>query len=267
VEYEDEVLGVITLTAARGQPILPGDEMLVEQLASGMGLALRNIRLSDDLRRHVDALTRSRQRLLTAQDEARRHLEIEVRDGPQNRLLDLKREMIDARDDADRQGIAEVTSILDSIIAETEQTVDSLGDFGRGVYPALLETQGPAAAITSKVENLPIAATVHARGVGRHDRTIEATVYFCVLEALQNVVKHAAARSVHVELREDEGSVFFAVTDDGVGFEPRGVVGGSGLANLADRLDTLDGELEVESSPGSGTTIRGRIPLRLGVPA
>jgi signal transduction histidine kinase len=267
VTYQDELLGVITLSAARGHTLQTADEILVEQVASGMGLALRNIRLSDDLRHYVDALARSRQRLLTAQDEARRRLEGDIHAGPQNRLVGLQGEIGDVRKAARDLALDEVTSMLDAVTVETKQTVDSLGDFARGLYPALLETAGPVAAIASQVENLPIPATIHARGVGRHDRIVEATVYFCVLEALQNVVKHARATSVHVAFREDAGSLVFEVSDDGVGFDPTTVDYGSGLANLADRLDTLGGELQVESSPDSGTTVMGRIPLRMGVPA
>jgi signal transduction histidine kinase len=267
VRYEDELLGVITLSASRGHTLQPDDEILVGQVASGMGLALRNIRLSDHLRRYVDALARSRQRILTAQDEARRRLEGEIHAGPQHRLVSLEREMRDVRNDARDLALDEVASMLDAVIVETGQTVDSLGDFARGVYPSLLETEGPVAAITAQVANFPIPATIHARGVGRHDRSIEATVYFCVLEALQNVVKHAQATSVHVEFREGDGSLLFEVSDDGAGFDPTTIDHGSGLANLADRLDTLGGELLVESAPGSGTTVRGRVPLRIEVPA
>jgi signal transduction histidine kinase len=175
--------------------------------------------------------------------------------------------MRDVRNDARDLALDEVASMLDAVIVETGQTVDSLGDFARGVYPSLLETEGPVAAITAQVANFPIPATIHARGVGRHDRSIEATVYFCVLEALQNVVKHAQATSVHVEFREGDGSLLFEVSDDGAGFDPTTIDHGSGLANLADRLDTLGGELLVESAPGSGTTVRGRVPLRIEVPA
>ena len=116
--------------------------------------------------------------------------------------------------------------------------------------------------MTSQVRKLPIQVTIHAVGVGRHERPIEAAVYFCVLEALQNVVKHAQASSAHVVLHETESALMFEVSDDGIGFDTTTVISGSGLVNLADRLDALDGTLEVTSAPGMGTTIQGRIPSR-----
>ncbi len=263
VVHDGEPLGALTLTAARGQSLLPTDEKLLEQVASGMGLALRNIRLGEDLRDRVEALHRSRRRLVTVQDETRRHLERQLHDGVQQRLVGLKVRLGLARRGAEASGIGEVAELLGQVAADTDQAIDALRDFARGIYPPLLEAEGPAAALSSQVLKLPIAVTVHAAGVGRHPRPVEAAVYFCVLEALQNVVKHAGATSAHVVIRESDRAVTFEVSDDGKGFDPGEVASGSGLANLNYRLDALDGELRVDSAPGRGTTVRGSIPVPL----
>ena len=97
-------------------------------------------------------------------------------------------------------------------------------------------------------------------GIGRYDQQVEATVYFCALEALQNVAKYAEATSAVVRLEEADGWLTFQIRDDGRGFEP-GSARGSGLQGMADRLDAIGGRLEVESRPGAGTLIRGLIPL------
>ena len=85
-------------------------------------------------------------------------------------------------------------------------------------------------------------------------------MYFCTLEALQNVAKYAGASSARVVLGEAEGSLTFAVIDDGAGFDPQMVGRGAGLTNMRDRLEALGGRLEIRSAPGAGTTVAGTIP-------
>jgi signal transduction histidine kinase len=86
-------------------------------------------------------------------------------------------------------------------------------------------------------------------------------VYFCCLEALQNVAKYADASSIRVTLRTEDAQLIFEVTDDGRGFEATTTPLGSGLQNMADRLAALGGSIEVQSKPGAGTSVWGRIPL------
>jgi signal transduction histidine kinase len=85
-------------------------------------------------------------------------------------------------------------------------------------------------------------------------------VYFCTLEALQNVAKYAGASRAEVRLREEDGTLVFEVEDDGAGFNPEARGYGTGLQGMADRLAALGGELRIESAPGRGTTVRGTVP-------
>jgi signal transduction histidine kinase len=96
---------------------------------------------------------------------------------------------------------------------------------------------------------------------------VEAAVYFCVLEALQNVAKYAEATQVVVRLSGSNGELTFEVSDDGQGFDPVNTRSGSGLTNMSDRLSALGGELSVRSSPGEGTTVHGRVPATEADPA
>ncbi|HZB78404.1 MAG TPA: ATP-binding protein, partial [Actinomycetota bacterium] len=97
--------------------------------------------------------------------------------------------------------------------------------------------------------------------VGRYPADVEATVYFCTLEALQNVAKYAAADRTMIRLSQSNGSLIFEVVDDGQGFDPDQVTVGSGLQGMADRLAAVGGSLEVRSAPGRGTTVAGRVPV------
>jgi signal transduction histidine kinase len=102
---------------------------------------------------------------------------------------------------------------------------------------------------------------VKAVGVQRYPQDVEATVYFCVLEALQNVQKYAAATCVIVRLQATRDILSFEVTDDGAGFDTATARTGTGLTNMGDRLDALGGTVMVTSRPGAGTSVRGDLPV------
>lgn len=102
--------------------------------------------------------------------------------------------------------------------------------------------------------------TVEAQGIGRYDQGVEAAVYFCCLEALQNIAKYANATAAEICLRGGPDSVSFTVTDDGAGFDSAATPMGAGLVNMKDRVDALGGTVELHSEPGRGTTLRGAIP-------
>jgi signal transduction histidine kinase len=101
----------------------------------------------------------------------------------------------------------------------------------------------------------------------RYPQETEAALYFCTLEALQNVQKYAVASAVTVRLRADEKQLLVEVTDDGRGFDMAAVSRGAGLTNMEDRLEALGGTLLIETSPGHGTTLRATVPVPLIVMA
>ncbi len=116
-------------------------------------------------------------------------------------------------------------------------------------------------ALTSHARKVPVPVSVEAPGIGRYPKEVEAAVYFCCLEALQNTVKYAEASSVVVQIEQSDGTLTFSVTDDGRGFDPAQVGRGTGCRNMADRLEALDGRLDIDSTVGVGTRIVGTIPV------
>jgi signal transduction histidine kinase len=151
--------------------------------------------------------------------------------------------------------------MLEDVRNETQITLDDLRDLARGIYPPLLADKGLAAALEAQARKSPMPVDVSPDGIRRYPQDVEAAVYFCVLEALQNAAKYAGASRTSVELGERDGWLTFKVVDDGTGFDPSSVARGSGLQGIADRLSALDGKVEVRSAMGEGTAIVGRVPV------
>jgi signal transduction histidine kinase len=150
------------------------------------------------------------------------------------------------------------------LIAQTEQqaadALEELRELARGIYPPLLADLGLRAALEAQARKAALPVTVEAPGLGRYPQKIEAAVYFCVLEALQNAAKYARASAARVTLCPDGQWLAFTVEDDGQGFDPGITPRGTGLQGVADRLGALGGTADVTSAPGHGTRVTGRVP-------
>jgi len=266
VYHDDELLGGLSLVKQRGESMPETERELLDGLAAGLGLAMRNARLTDRLRRQVLELEESRERVLAAADEARRDLERELDSGPQQQLVALKVKLGPTRMKAERAGAAKTAMILSQLENEAGEAIQAVRDFAGGIYPPMLEAEGLVAAIRQQANRSPTPTTIQSEDVVRYDREIEAAVYFGVLEALQNAAKYADAESVAVTLAADGTALRFTVRDDGRGFDRAQVDLGAGLSNMADRLDAVGGRLDVKSSPGRGTTVTGAVPLGPGKP-
>jgi signal transduction histidine kinase len=251
VVHQGELLGVISVQMPKGEPLRPAGEQLVADVASQAGLVLSNAGLIEDLRA-------SRQRLVTAQDEARRRLERNIHDGAQQDLvalaINLKLAATTVDDDPARRMLGELQ-------AQAAGALANLRDLARGIYPPLLADLGLAAALTAQAAKSPLPVTIDADGLGRFGQDTEAAVYFCCLEALQNTAKYAHATSARICLQAHHGLLRFTVSDDGAGYDARHTPMGSGLRNMADRLAALGGRLQIRSAPGQGTTITAQLPV------
>jgi signal transduction histidine kinase len=252
VMHQDQLLGAIAIRMPKDELLRPAGAQLVADVASQAGLVLSNAGLIEDLRA-------SRQRLVTAQDEARRRLERNIHDGAQQDLVALT---IKARLGATVEDLAQAREIFGELQADAAGTLENVRDLARGIYPPLLADLGLSAALNAQASKSPLPVTVEADGIGRFAQDTEAAVYFCCLEALQNTAKYAHATQARICLRAQNGILSFTVSDDGTGYDARHTPTGSGLRNMADRLAALGGWLEVRSAPGQGTTITGHLPIR-----
>ena len=253
VRHQGDLLGAITVTMPANDPMNPSKERLIRDLASQAGLVLRNVRLIEEVRA-------SRRRLVEAQDQERRRIERNIHDGAQQQLVALavKLKLTEAMVERDPVKTRDLIAQLQS---ETQRALEDLRDLARGIYPPLLADEGLASALRAQARKVPVPVEVSPDGVGRYDHDVEAAVYFCCLEALQNVTKYASAEHVQIRLSERDGMLTFEVTDDGAGFDPSATNAGTGLQGMADRVEAIGGALQIQSTPGRGTVVRGRVPV------
>jgi signal transduction histidine kinase len=266
VRHQGDLLGALTVTKPPNEPLTVAEGKLVDDLAAQAGLVLRNVGLTEQLRANLEELRASRQRIVAAQDAAARRLERNIHDGAQQQLVAMAVKLrlmggMVGRDPAKERELA------DQLLGEAQEALENVRDLARGIYPPLLQDAGLVAALEAQGRKSSFPVAVEADGISRYPQQQEASVYFCALEALQNVAKYAGATRVVVRLREQDGRVAFEVIDDGVGFDPSAKGYGTGMQGMADRLAALGGELTVTSAPGAGTTVGGSVPVRASEPA
>jgi signal transduction histidine kinase len=261
VSHGGERLGALTLAKRPGEALTPVEGRLAAQLAAQAGLVLHNAGLTDQLRDRLAELRASRKRIVAAADGERRRLERNIHDGAQQQLvaLSVMARLAETTVDGDKEG---ARAMVLQAQADATDALENLRDLARGIYPPLLAEQGLAAALEAQAHKSPVPVMVEADRLARYPLESEAAVYFCVLEALQNIAKYAAASRATVRLAAAAGALEFSVTDDGAGFDAASAGYGTGLQGMADRLAALGGDLQVRSQPGHGTTVTGRLPVR-----
>ena len=276
VRHHGEPIGEIAVTKAPGDALLPAEEALLQDLATQAGLALHNVRLTDELEARLedlaiqaDQLKTSRQRLVTARDAQRRGLERDISEGPRRQLTAIADGVALARGLAAHDPGA-AASELERLGERANDTLEGLRDLARGIFPPLLADKGVVPALDAHIRKVGVRATIEAApGFTdlRFDDQTEACVYFCCLQALQNVLRHAGDAAAIVRLSAGPRILTFEVVDRGAGFDPAATDRGMGLQIMQDRVDALDGDLLVTTAPGAGTTVTGRIPVRAMEPA
>ncbi|HEY7401537.1 MAG TPA: histidine kinase [Actinomycetota bacterium] len=263
-----ELQGVVVVDRPVDDPAFtPDEERTVVEVARQLGVVLHNAKLDsalqaslDEVRRQAAELQASRGRIVAAADAARREIERNLHDGAQQHLVALAVRVKLASQLLDRDP-RQAHAALDEVGTAIDDALQELRDLAHGIYPPVLADQGLRAALESAASRSTLPVAVRANDLPRVAPEYEATVYFCVLEALQNAGKYAGkSASVTVEVREEEGSLVFAVSDDGAGFDVMARGAGAGFTNMLDRLGALGGTLRVESAPGKGTRVVGALP-------
>ena len=269
VSHAGQLFGLIVAERSRNGEKLAGDaDATLEEIAREVGVALNKARLDAalqeslvQLRIKADELQASRTRLVAAADEERRRIERNLHDGAQQHLvaLSVKVRLLDQLSEKDPE---RARVLMDQLQDDVKSALEELRALAHGIYPPLLSSSGLEQALSAACRRASLPAEVEADGLGRHPPEVEAAVYFCCVEGLQNAGKHAGAgASARIRLWEESNLLHFEVVDDGSGFESSGQIVGAGLTNMRDRLGAVGGSITVASAPGHGTKLSGTVPL------
>ncbi|HEV3268043.1 MAG TPA: histidine kinase [Acidimicrobiales bacterium] len=268
ISHGGELLGIIVVTRVEGAVAFrEEDDRVLTELARQVALALHNAQLDtalqsslDELRRQADELRASRARVVASGDAERRRVERNLHDGAQQHLVALAVNLRLTKDIVGEDPEAAV-KMLDELGVAVQDTIKELRELAHGIYPPLLVDSGLAEALRAVCNRSPLDIEMATDGLGRYGSDVEAAIYFCCLEALQNAGKHAPEAHVTLRIWEESGGLLFEVSDDGPGFDIRLARQGHGYVNMSDRLGAIGGLVRWESQLGHGTTIRGSVPL------
>jgi signal transduction histidine kinase len=272
VAHSGLLLGFIVVSRKPdGEPFTETEDTVLTEIARQIGLALHNVQLDtalqaslDELRIRNQELQDSRARIVAAGDSERRKLERNLHDGAQQHLVALAVKLRLARDAVEDNDPADAIVMIDEIKGDVQTAIAELRALAHGIFPPLLVSGGLNDALPAAAGRAALPTTVDLVDVGRYGNDIEAAVYFCTLEALQNAGKHAGENATAtVTVVEADGVLRFEIHDDGAGFDMDigAAKNGHGFVNMQDRLGAFGGRVDVVSAPGQGTTITGTIPL------
>jgi signal transduction histidine kinase len=273
VRHAGETLGLLRLQEHPSRSLTPVEERLFVGLAAQAGLVLRSARLRAQLSQRLvelsaraDELTASRERLIEAQDAERRHLERDIHDGAQQNLVALTVNLRLAQTLLGRSR-ERAAAVMAAQAVAAQQAIDTLTQLSRGIYPTALAEDGLIAALGAAAAASPLPVQLSADATIRLPSEVEAALYFCGLEALQNAAKHSGGTCAKVLFGRTGDSVYLSVSDDGAGFPTAGVATGSGTSNMRDRIDAVGGVFSITSATGRGTCVEARVALPVGVVA
>jgi signal transduction histidine kinase len=242
--------GVAVVSASGAQPFSPDTEARLTDFAELVAMAIANAQARSDL-------TKSRTRIVTAADDARRRLERDLHDGAQQRLvsLALKARMTEMSLPAGQDAIKEQ---LTEIVKGLGDVSDELRAISRGIHPAILSKGGLGPALRSLACRSVVPVELDVDVPGRLPDRVEVAAYYVVAEALTNTARHAHAAEVKVSVKAADGHLDLTISDDGAGgADP---ANGSGLIGLVDRVEAVGGHLSVSSPAGVGTSLAATIP-------
>jgi signal transduction histidine kinase len=211
------------------------------------------------LRALLDELKATQRRAAVAADAERRRIERDIHDGAQQRLTAVRLKLGGL---VERLGGDPVGAELEGLHGDLDDALQELRELAHGLYPPLLASDGLRAALTAACRRAAVPVALESGDLARLPPAIESAAYFCCMEALQNVAKHAGAGArARVRLGVRHGVLELEVRDDGAGFAEDGTPNGQGLANLRDRLLALGGDVAISSARGRGTVVSAQIPL------
>ena len=278
VTYAGQRVGEIAVAKRAGQRLTPAEEGLLTSLGAQAGVAFNNARLTIELQDRLEEMSAqaadlraSRQRIVTARQRQRQRVVQIIHNRVERHLENADAQLVRAQqllpDDPEQADLC-----FDALLSEGQESLDALRDLARGIFPAILADQGVVAALQAHLVQAHLPVDVEIDGdEGRFEPNAEASVYFCVVQALANAATYAAGSHVTLRLRARDDRLEFEVADDGPGADTTQLQEGADIRDMRDRVEAVGGRLEALSVEKRGTIVSGwvpaRAPLRAGAPA
>ena len=262
IEVDGERIGLIECGPKLSGHLTSADTAILETFARQAGMAVRNVRLKEELEHQAALLRTSRARIVHAQEQERRRIERNIHDGVQQDLTALIGLAGHARQEFEHDPDA-VGDDIEAMQEGLRRVLADLRDFAQGIHPSVLSDRGLLVAIETLAGRHPVPVAIRADASLRALRLpdeLEGAAYFTIAEALANTLKHSRADRLDVELRENGDRLIVRVSDNGDGFDAA-AARGTGLTNLRDRVAAVGGALQIDTSPRAGTTVIAEFPL------
>lgn len=245
----------------------------IGDLAEAFNTMTAELARADEIRREREELRRQLlERVITAQEDERRRIALELHDSTSQNLTSL---MVGLRNLATLCGDPRIGKQADELRVVASQTLDEVHEISTRLRPRILDDLGLAAALEHLIREWQVRhkksvdLLIHA-GEERLPGEIETAIYRIVQESLTNVARYSRARTISVLVERRGGDVIALVEDDGQGFDPAQAIpsrlGTSGdrhlgLEGMRERAELLGGKLTIESQPGKGTSVHVQIPV------
>lgn len=256
--YQTERVGELSLAPrAAGESFSPADLKLINIIAQQAGVAAYTVRLNNDLQR-------SRERLVTAQEEERRRLRRDLHDGVGPTLASLY-QRIDAAYRSVDNNPEKSKQLLQELKGQVKETVTEIRQLVYALRPPVLDEFGLVSAIReytaqySGPNGLRITFDV-TEPLPTLPAAVEVAAYRIVLEAFTNMVRHSQASSCCIQIKLTDQSLLLEVTDNGKGLPEENRIG-VGFTSMRERAEELGGECTIANDPAGGVTVRARLPV------
>jgi signal transduction histidine kinase len=272
IRQGNERIGSIAVDRGAVTGVHRGQRALLDDIADSLGAILQASRLGIELERqlraalaHAEEIALSRRQAVAEMDSERRMIERDLHDGAQHHLVTLRLTLGLVEHQVASGQLQQARQMLDQLVEQVGTAEAVLAKTVSGVSSIVLSERGLPAALTADLAGAGPPVTVRFGGGAdqrRYPPEVEAAVYFCCLEAINNARKHAPGSPVTVTIEEADGTLRFAVRDEGPGFDPaKASTAGRGQRNLLARITTVGGRIAVDSAPGAGTTVHGSVPV------
>lgn len=258
--YQTERIGRLSLAPrAEGETFSTADMNLLHLIAGQAGIAAHNLRLTQDLQR-------SREKLVTAQEEERRRLRRDLHDGVGPTLASLSQRLDSAADLVNKNPEASI-ELLKELKGQVKGSVAEIRRLVYALRPPVLDEFGLVTAVREHVapytgpNGLQITFDV-TDPMPALPAAVEVAAYRIALEAFTNIVNHAEAKSCHIMIKMEENTLLIEVSDDGKGLPPNNR-SGVGFTSMRERAAELGGECTIENKISRGTRVKAGLPLAL----